>query len=348
MKQRNVGIWGTVLAIACLSGCGGGEEAVSEGDRGLLDAVKERGRLICGVSGQLPGFSFVNEEGRYVGMDVDVCRAIAAAIFDDPEAVEFRNLNATDRFTSLQSGEIDVLSRNTTWTTSRDTTLGLDFAPVVFYDGQGLMVRADSAIARLEDLEGKTICTQTGTSNEQNLAEIMRQQGIPYTPLVFEDVNVVFATYQQGRCDAFTADRSSLVSRRTSFPNPGDHVVLDLVLSKEPLAPAVANGDAQWFDIIKWTVYALIEAEELGITSENVQSQLNRDDPRIKRFLGQTGTLGETLGLENDFTVQIITRVGNYGEIYDRHLGRETPLDLPRGQNALWTEGGLMYSPPFR
>lgn len=312
------------------------------------DTVKNRGQLICGVSGEVPGFSFVGTDGKYSGIDVDVCRAVAAALFDNPDAVEFRNLNAKERFTALQTGEVDVLSRNTTWTLGRDTSQGLEFAPVVFYDGQAIMVRKNSNIKSLAELKDKAICVQTGTTTEQNLADQMRKRGITYKPVVFEDVNVTFATYSQGRCDAVTADRSALVSRRTTLPKPEDNVILNEVISSEPLAPAVSKGDTKWGDIVKWVVYSLVKAEELGINSQNVGQFATSNDPDIKRFLGTEGNLGQGLGLTNDFAARVIKHVGNYGEVYDRNLGPKTKLNLARGQNQLWSKGGLLYSPPFR
>jgi general L-amino acid transport system substrate-binding protein len=315
---------------------------------GKLAAILARGELSCGVSGELPGFSFVDKNGEYSGLDVDICRAIAAALFDDPTKVEYRNLNAKERFTAVQTGEIDILSRNTTWSLSRDTAVGLEFAPVVFYDSQGLMVRANSGIKQLTDLKNKSICIQIGTTTEQNLSDQMRKLNIPYKSLVFEDVNTVFGTYAEGRCDAVTTDRSQLISRRLKLPNPKEHTILNEALSKEPLAPAVADGDSQWQDTVKWVIYALIEAEELGLTQQNLEQQLKSSDPNIKRFLGVEGTLGKDMGLTNDFAARMIKHVGNYSEIYDRHLGAKTPLNLPRGQNRLWRDGGLMYSPPIR
>ncbi|AFZ59422.1 amino acid ABC transporter substrate-binding protein [Anabaena cylindrica FACHB-243] len=350
-----------MLAIApflifALNACGGdsgttGNTANNPGTqvtRNIANTVKSRGKLICGVSGELPGFSFVGTDGKYSGIDVDICRAVAAALFDNPDAVEFRNLNAKERFTALQTGEIDVLSRNTSWTFSRDTSVGLDFAPVVFYDGQAIMVRKNSGIKTLADLKNKAICAQTGTTTEQNLADQMRKRGVTYKPVVFEDVNITFATYAEGRCDGVTADRSALVSRRTTLPKPEDNVILDELLSSEPLAPAVAKGDTQWSDVVKWVVYSLIKADELGINSQNVAQFATSNDPEIKRFLGTEGNLGEGLGLTNDFAGKIVKHVGNYSEIYDRNLGTQTKLNLPRGQNQLWTKGGLLYSPPFR
>ncbi|MBF1990706.1 amino acid ABC transporter substrate-binding protein [Fischerella thermalis] len=334
----------TLPLILSMSACSS-RSAVSNS---RLDTIKNRGKLICGVSGQLPGFSYVKANGEYAGLDVDICRAIAAAIFDDPKKVEYRNLNAKERFTAVQTGEVDILSRNTSWTISRDTSVGLEFAPVVFYDGQGIMVRKNSNIKKLEDLKDKSICTQTGTTNEQNLSDQMRQKGITYKPLVFEDVNTTYATYEQGRCEAITSDRSQLVSRRSTFSKPDEHVVLDVVLSKEPLTPAVANGDSKWFDIVKWTVYGLINAEELGVNSQNVSQLTNSSNPEIKRLLGTEGDLGKGAGLSNDFVARIIKHVGNYGEIYERNLGKNSELKLDRGLNKLWNQGGILYAPPFR
>lgn len=315
---------------------------------GRLAEVLQRGKLVCGVSGELPGFSFVGQDGKYSGLDVDVCRAVAAALFNNPDAVEFRNLNAKERFTAVQTGEVDILSRNTTNTLSRDTSVGLEFGPTVFYDGQAIMVKKSRNIKTLADLKGKSICIQTGTTTEQNLTDQMRKRGITYKSLVFEDVNTVFATYAQGRCEGVTADRSQLISRRTTLPQPTDHLILNDVLSKEPLAPAVADGDAAWSNTVRWIIYALIEAEELNITSKTVAQQASSSDPGIKRFLGTEGDLGKGMGLPNDFTLRVIKHVGNYGEIYTRNLGPQTQFNLPRGQNNLWTQGGLMFSPPFR
>lgn len=313
-----------------------------------LETVKNRGKLICGVSGELPGFSFVRADGRYAGLDVDICRAIAAAIFNNPNAVQFRNLNAKERFTAVQTGEVDVLSRNTTWTLGRDTSVKMEFAPVIFYDGQGMMVRKNSGFKKLEDLKGKPICTQTGTTNEQNLADQMRRRGLPYQPVVFEDVNTAYTAYAEGRCDAVTSDRSQLLSRRTALPKPQDHEILSVVMSKEPLAPAVAEGDIRWVNIVRWVVYTLIEAEELGVNSKNVTQLTRSNDPLFRRFLGVEGSLGKGLGLTNDFTVRIIKSVGNYSEIYNRNLGPNTALKLDRGLNNLWTKKGLLFAPPFR
>jgi general L-amino acid transport system substrate-binding protein len=354
--MRRTIIFGTLLALAFspIASCGDSADVGEVGvgakgqARGKLAAILARGELSCGVSGELPGFSFVDKNGDYSGLDVDICRAIAAALFDDPNKVEYRNLNAKERFTAVQTGEIDILSRNTTWSLSRDTSVGLEFAPVVFYDSQGLMVRSANGIKQLSDLKNKSICIQIGTTTEQNLTDQMRQRNIPFKPLVFEDVNTVFGTYAEGRCDAVTADRSQLISRRLKLPNPQEHQILDTALSKEPLAPAVTDGDSQWQDTVKWVIYGLLEAEELGVTQANLEQQLKSSDPTVKRLLGTEGTLGKDMGLTNDFIARMIRHVGNYGEIYDRNLGPKTPMNLPRGQNKLWRDGGLMYAPPIR
>jgi general L-amino acid transport system substrate-binding protein len=311
-----------------------------------LDTVKQRGKLICGVSGKLPGFSFVNEKGEYLGMDVDLCRAVAAALFDDPNQVEYRNLTAAQRFTALQTGEVDLLARNTTWTIDRDITLGMEFTPTTFYDAQGMMVPTDSGVKKLEQLQGKTICVKSGTTSEQNLADQMNQRQIKYTSVVFGDEDTLYNSYVQGRCEAITADRTQLIGRRAVLPNPQSHTILDSVMSKEPLGPLIVDGDAAWFDAVKWITYALIQGEEFGITSKNLNTFVNSSNPDIKRFLGTEASFGETIGLPNDFATRVIKHVGNYGEIYDRNIGK--PFNLDRGLNNLWTEGGLLYSPPFR
>jgi general L-amino acid transport system substrate-binding protein len=337
----------TILLTIALSACGQKDATnTSESNSSRANIIKNRGKLICGVNGQLPGFSFVNAQGEYSGMDVDLCRAIAAALFDDPKKVEFRNLSAQERFTALATGEVDVLNRNTTWTISRDLGSRMEFAPTTFYDGQGLMVTKASQVKTLDNLNAKTICVQSGTTTEINLADRMRQKGINYTPVVIEDDDVLFSSYAQGRCEAVTADRSQLVARRINFPNPETHLVLDVVLSKEPLGPVVASGDSAWFDTVKWIVYALFEAEELGITTQNLSNFQNSKDPNVRRFLGIEGSLGEDMGLANDFALRILKHVGNYGEIYERNVGK--PFNLDRGLNQIWTKGGLLYSPPFR
>lgn len=327
-----------------------GTTAVSAQEGGTLSEVQERGQLVCGVNGGLPGMSVLNEEtGIFEGMDGDFCRAVAAAALGDADAVQFTTLTADQRATAIQGGEVDVIFRNTTHTLSRDAAWG-DFGPTIFYDGQGMMVRAELGISTLEELAGATICVTSGTTTELNLADQMAFRGVEYEPVVAAEIDTVYGTYEEGRCDAVTSDKSQLVGRRSAFANPDDHVILDVTMSKEPLGPVVADGDNQWGDIVEWVVYATIQAEELGITSENVAEFAGSENPVIQRLLGETGDLGTGLGLENDFVVDVISSVGNYGEIYDRAFGPDTALDLGREGtlNALWTNGGLMYSPPFR
>jgi general L-amino acid transport system substrate-binding protein len=314
-----------------------------------LAAIKSRGKLICGVHEGLPGWAFLDKAtGTYAGFDADFCRVMAAAVFGDPKAVEFRPLSAASRGPALQTGEIDVLIRNTTWTLSRDTSWGL-FAPTTFYDGQGMMVPKKLGAKTLKDLKGASICVMSGTTTEQNLTDVMRAAGIDFKPVVFADLDSVAGAYEQGRCDAFTTDKSGLAGRRSIFKNPDDHEIMDVTLSKEPLGPVVPFGDVQWFNVVKWAVFATIEAEEAGITSKNVdQVAATTKDPAVRRLLGLEGDLHKGLGLEKDWVIKIIKGVGNYGEIYDRNLGPATPLSLPRGPNNLWTKGGLLYAPPFR
>jgi general L-amino acid transport system substrate-binding protein len=355
--------WGLLAAALglTLAACGGtttttdgtatdGDDTTTGATTGgsRLDVVKERGTLICGVDGGIPGFSFVDESGTYTGLDVDVCRAVAAAVLGDPDAVEYRRLDSTERFTALSGGEVDMLSRNTTWTISRDTQVGLEFAPTTFFDGQGIMVREGSGIETLEDLTGKAICVETGTTTELNLTDVMRKLEVDYEPVVFQDADAGYAAYDEGRCDAFTTDKSQLVARRSTLSNPDEHVILAETLSKEPLGPVTTNNDSAWFDVVKWTTFGLIQAEEFGITSENIEEFKGSDDPNIARFLGEEGTLGSDMGLPNDFMTVVITNVGNYGEIFERNVGKESQFGLDRGQNAQYTDGGLMYSPPFR
>ncbi len=317
---------------------------------GRIQTILSRGNLICGVNNNpLPGFAAVDAAGVYTGFDIDFCKAVAAALFDDPDAVEYRPLSAQDRFTALQTGEVDVLIRNSTWTLSRDGDLGLEWMPTTFYDGQGMMVRADSGITSLEDMDGAAICVQTGTTTELNLADQFRARGLTFTPVVFPDGDGTRTAYDAGQCDGFTTDKSGLVSSLSLLTNPDEHIILDVTMSKEPLGPAVAQGDQQWGDAVRWIVFATFQAEEFGITSENLDEFVNSDVPDIQRFLG-TGdnNLGAGIGLEADFVQRVIRGVGNYEEIYNRNLGPDTPFKLPRGLNALYTEGGILYSPPFR
>ncbi len=319
-----------------------GTSAVAAQDGGTLAAVQERGQVVCGVNGGLPGMSVLNEEsGVFEGMDADYCRAIAAAVLGDASAVQYAPLTADQRATAIQGGEVDVIFRNTTRTLSRDAAWG-DFGPTIFYDGQGMMVNADIGATSLEDL--------AGTTTELNLTDQMAFLGVEFEPVVAAEIDTVYGTYEEGRCDAVTSDKSQLVGRRSSFANPEDHVILDVTMSKEPLGPVVAAGDNQWGDIVSWVVFSTMEAEEQGITSENIADFAGGDNPVVGRLLGETGDLGTGLGLSNDFVVNVISAVGNYGEIYDRAFGPDTALDLGRDGtlNDLWTNGGLMYSPPFR
>ena len=322
--------------------------APSQGSSDTLAAVQERGILNCGVSGTLLAFSYPDDAGVMQGFDADYCRAVAAAVLGDFEAVEFRSSNATERFPILQSGEIDVLIRNTTWTISRDTSLGFNFAPTTFYDGQGMTVRKDSGINTLEDMDGGTVCVQAGTTTEKNLADVFRSRGIDYEPVVFAETDQVRGAYDEGRCDGWTTDKSGLVANGQLLAVPEDHKILEETMSKEPLGPLVRHGDDNWFDIVKWTVFCTILAEDLGVDSTNVDDMLGSDDPQILNMLGVEGDLGQAMGLNNDFCYQVIKQVGNYEEIYNRALGPDTPYDLPRGVNSQWTEGGILYSPPFR
>lgn len=313
---------------------------------GRLALVQDRGELICGVNGALPGFSFLDQAtGDNTGFDADFCRAVAVAVLGDPDAVDFRATNADARGPALQTGEVDVLIRNTTWTVTRDTQWGL-FAPTTFYDGQGIMVRTADGIGSLEDLEGATICVQTGTTTELNLADALDAAGIDATPQPFGELEQTYSAYDEESCDAVTSDKSQLLSVRTTLSDPGAHEILDETLSKEPLGPVVPFGDEEWFNIIKWTVLVIIQAEELGVTSENVLEMVDSENPAIARLLGADGDLG--LGLEADWVVDVISAVGNYGEIYDRNLGPGTPMALERGLNALYTDGGILYAAPYR
>jgi general L-amino acid transport system substrate-binding protein len=327
---------------------GGEESSETTAPQSRLDVVKNRGTLICGVDGGIPGFSFVNETGEYSGIDVDICKAVAAAVLGDPDAVEYRNLDSTERFTALSGGEVDMLSRNTTWTISRDTSVGLEFAPTTFYDGQGMMVRQNSGITSLADFEGKAVCVEAGTTTELNLTDNMRKAGVTFETVTFQQADPAYAAYAEERCEGMTSDKSQLVARRSTLPNPDDHILLDVTMSKEPLGPVTINNDSAWFDVVKWVTYGLIEAEELGITQANVEEMKGREDPTMRRFLGVEGDLGQGLGLDNDFMVNVISAVGNYGEVYERNLGQGSQFKLPRGQNDLWSRGGLLYSPPFR
>ena len=341
-------------ALAGLSGLLSSCASLSDAETSRLDLVRQRGELLCGVSGKIPGFSFLSPEGRYTGLDIDICRAMAAAFVGDAESVQYRPLTAPERFTALRSGEIDLLSRNTTHTLSRDASggNGLSVGPVVFHDGQGLLVPTASGVRSMDDLRGKPICVGSGTTTEQNLNDAFSAQGLPYKPIKYQDLNQVVGGYLQGRCAAMTSDRSQLAAARSGFAAPNAHQILSERLSKEPLAPAVVGGDQRMSDAMTWVVYALIEAEERGITQKNVDAMVSKAeaDPSqtaLRRFLGIDGGLGSKLGLADDFVVEIIRATGNYGEIYERHLGPKSVVDIPRGANRLAEDGGLMISPPF-
>lgn len=313
-----------------------------------LDDVKARGALNCGVSQGLPGFSSPDDKGNWTGLDVDFCRAIAAAIFNDATKVKFTPLSAKDRFTALQSGAVDVLSRNTTWTMSRDTTLGLNFSGVTYYDGQGFMVRKSLNLNSVNELNGASICVQTGTTNELNVGDYFRANNLKYELIAFATSDETVKAYDSGRCDALTSDQSQLYALRLKLTNVADHVVLPNVISKEPLGPAVRQGDDQWLDVTKWVYYALLNTEELGINSKNIDQMVSSSNPEIKRLLGSDGKYGESIGVANDWVVRIVKLVGNYGEIFERNVGTQSPLGIQRGQNALWNKGGLQYGMPIR
>ncbi|MCE8036428.1 amino acid ABC transporter substrate-binding protein [Halomonas sp. MCCC 1A11062] len=313
-----------------------------------LQNTLERGAVQCGVSDGLPGFSAPDDQGEWQGLDVDVCRAVAAAVFGDAEAVRYISLNAVERFTALQSGEVDILSRNTTWTTTRDTTLGLNFTGVTFYDGQGFLVSRDLGVTSAKELDGAAVCTQSGTTTELNLADYFRANGMEFQPIVFDTSEQTVGGFEAGRCDVLTSDTSQLAALRIQLSDPDGAVVLSDVISKEPLGPSVRQGDDQWFNIVKWALFAMINAEEYGITSENVDEMRESDNPNIARLLGQDGNYGEGMGLDANWAYNIISQVGNYAESYDRNVGMDSPLQIERGVNALWTDGGIMYAPPIR
>jgi general L-amino acid transport system substrate-binding protein len=322
--------------------------AAASATAATLDDVKAKGHIQCGVSQGTPGFSNPDDMNRWTGLDVDFCRGVAAAIFNDPEAVRFTPLTAKDRFTALQSGEVDILSRNTTWTMGRDTALGLKFAGVTYYDGQGFMVRRDLGVASAKELGGASVCTQTGTTTELNLADYFRTNNMDYEVVAFENNAEVIDSYDAGRCDVFTTDASGLYATRLKLASPDEHMVLPEIISKEPLGPVVRQGDDQWFNVVKWTFNALLVAEELGVDSENIDSMMDSDNPEIRRLVGAEGSFGEGIGLSNDWAVNIIKAVGNYGEIFERNVGPDTPLKIDRGVNNLWTEGGIQYGMPIR
>jgi general L-amino acid transport system substrate-binding protein len=323
--------------------------AASAQQRSQLEQVKARGALVCGTNPSLAGFAIPDAQGNWSGLDVDYCRAIAAAIFDDPTKVRFVPLTAQARFTALQSGEVDLLVRNSTWTMSRDTALGISFLATNYYDGQGFMVKKSLGVTSALKLDGAQVCTQQGTTTELNLADFFRKSNLKYTPVTFATADETRNAYEAGRCDAFTTDASGLYAERLKLSQPDDHIVLPEIISKEPLASSVrANGDQQWANIVKWTHYAMINAEELGVTRANIAQQMTSTNPEIRRMLGVEGKFGEGIGLTNDWAARIIKHVGNYGESFERNVGQASRLKIARGVNALWSNGGLQYAPPIR
>ena len=332
------------IVAAALMGAAGTAHAGKD-----LDAVKARGQLICGVNTGVAGFALADSQGKWVGLDVDVCRAVAAAIFGDAEKVKYVPTTAQQRFTALQSGEVDILSRTTTITLTRDTALGFDFTGINYYDGQGFMVSKKLGVKSAKELNGATVCVQPGTTTELNLADYFRANKMTFKPVVIEKVEEVRAAFFSGRCDVFTTDASGLYSTRAAnAPNPDDYIILPEIISKEPLGPAVRHGDNQFADIVRWAFNAMLEAEEYGITSKNVDEMLKSDNPTIKRILGVTPGMGKALGVDEEWVVNIVKQVGNYGESFDRNVGMGSTLKIDRGLNKLWTQGGLQYSPPIR
>jgi general L-amino acid transport system substrate-binding protein len=313
-----------------------------------LDGAKARGAVVCGVSTGVAGFSLADENGVQKGLDSDFCRAVAAAALGDASKIKYIKTTSKDRFTILQSGEVDVLARNSTWSFSRDVQLGLNFTGINYYDGQGFMVRKSLGLKSVKDLNGASICVQQGTTTELNLSDYFRSNGMKYEPVVYEQIDDVTKAYEAGRCDALTNDASGLYTNRLKLTKPDEHMILPELISKEPLGPAVRQGDDQWFDIVKWTHFAMLNAEELGITQANVEEMTKSPNPEIRRLLGVEGEFGKTLGLSNDWVVTVIKAVGNYGETFERNLGTGSRLQIDRGLNRLWSKGGLQYAPSIR
>lgn len=332
----------SVLAAAGLLTLGAQAQAAT------LDDVRSAGELRCGVSNGLPGFSQPDSSGNWTGLDVDTCRAVAAAVLGDSGAVEFIPLTAAERFTALQSGEIDMLSRNTTWTTTRDASLGLNFTGTNYYDGQGFLVKTALGIDSALELDGAAVCTQAGTTTELNLADYFRANDMSYEAVVFDTSEASAQGFDNNRCDVLTSDTSQLAALRTQLSDPSSAEVLPDIISKEPLGPVVRQGDDEWFNVVKWVLFGQINAEEYGITSSNIDSMLSSDNPSVQRIVGTDGNMGEILGLSDDFMVDVVSQVGNYEEMFERNVGPNTPIGLQRGTNALWTDGGILYAPPFR
>ncbi len=331
-------------AVVAVSGVTGTAQAGPD-----FDTIKARGQVICGVTTGIAGFSLADSQGKWKGLEVDVCRAVAAAVFGDSEKVKYVPTTAQQRFTALQSKEVDVLSRTTTYTLTRDTALGFDFTGITYYDGQGFMVPKKLGVKSAKELNGATVCVQPGTTTELNLADYFRANKMTFKPVVIENLEEIRQAFFSGRCDVYTTDASGLYSTRAAnAPKPDDYLILPEIISKEPLGPVVRHGDNQWADIVRWSLYAMVEAEEYGITSKNVDEMLKSDNPNIKRILGAIPGMGKALGLDEKWAYNIIKQVGNYGEAFERNVGAETPLKIERGLNALWTKGGLQYAPPIR
>jgi len=336
--KRSVTIFALAAAVVLASQAGAG----------TLDQIKQRGVLNCGANGQLPGFGMPDAQGVWSGFDVDYCKALAAAIFNDPSKVKYVALTAKDRFTALQSGDVDVLIRNTTWSSSRDSQLGLNATGANYFDGQGFIIRKSLKVNSALELSDASVCVQQGTTNELNLADYFRGNKMKLKSVTFAQLDEALKAYDSGRCDSFTSDASQLYSVRLKLAKAEDHVVLPEIISKEPLSPFVRHGDEQWFDIVKWVHFALLNAEEYNVTKANVDEQVKSDNPEIKRLLGAEGNYGEQLGLTKDWAHRIVKQVGNYGEVFERNLGQGSPLKIARGLNALWTKGGIQYGPPIR
>lgn len=313
-----------------------------------LDTIKSRDQLVCGVNVALAGFSSADSEGKWSGMDVDYCKALAAAVLGDASKVKYVPLNAQQRFTALQSGEIDILSRNTTWTLTRDASLGANFVGTIYYDGQGFMVKKDLKVASAKELNGATVCVQSGTTTEKNLTDFARANKLDIKPLVFEKNEAATGAYHSGRCEAYTTDASGLAAERTIAKNPDEHLILPEIISKEPLGPLVRRGDDEFFAISKWVLNALIEGEEYGLTQTNLDEKKTSDDPNIQRILGTAEDMGALLGLDKEWAYRALKATGNYGEIFERNVGKDSPLKLERGLNKLWNQGGILYAPPIR
>jgi general L-amino acid transport system substrate-binding protein len=334
--------------LATIAGAIGFALLVSPGTAQTLNTVKARGFLHCGSNTGMAGFGTADRQGNWTGFDVEFCRALAAAIFDDPNKVKFIPTTGQNRFTALQSGDVDVLNRNTTWTLARDTSLGLNFTGATYYDGQGFMVRKSLKVASALELSDAAVCVSQGSTTELNLADYFRANKMKIKTATFATIDEAVKAYEAGRCDAFTTDQSGLYAQRLQLGQPEEHIVLPEIISKEPLGPSVRHGDDQWFDIVKWVHFAMLNAEEAGVTQKNLSEMLKSENPDIKRLLGTEGNYGEQLGLTKDWAYRIIKHVGNYGESFERNIGQDTPLKIARGHNALWNKGGLQYAPPIR